>query len=144
MRILISHAAQDAVLARRIGARLAEAGFAVWNPEEEVYPGDNWARKLGQALEESEILLVLYTRGALKSDWLARSRQDVQFALTSGNYAGRVIPVVVGFKVFKAGEDIPWVLLHLNPVYLESSRADLDDLIERVRSAAEADAHAAS
>jgi hypothetical protein len=143
MRVLISHAAQDHALAQKVGAALAMEGFDVWNPDQEIFPGDNWALKWGQALEQCEILLVLYTRGAMKSDWLPRLRQDVQFALTSGNYAGRVVPVAVGFKVFKAGEDIPWILLHLDPVYLESAADDLGDLVERVRSAAEAEVHAA-
>ncbi len=143
MKVFISYARQDNELAKRVRDELVGAGFRVWNDDEVIYPGDNWALKIGQALENSDAMVVLVTPNALASDSL---RYDVQFALTSKNYGNRVIPVFAGLpKVLKAGEDVPWILLRLNPVDLESSNADLSEVVQRVRSsAAEASPNAAS
>ncbi|MFI5380766.1 MAG: toll/interleukin-1 receptor domain-containing protein [Tepidisphaerales bacterium] len=140
MRVFISHAAQDTALAIGLRDELAKAGMAVWNPEDEIYPGDNWAKKTGEALEHSEIMVALVTRHAVESGPL---RNDVQFALTSGNYGGRVVPVLVDYPTFTAGTDVPWILLKLDPVLIESAQPDFQAIVGRVRDLAERDMHVA-
>ena len=93
MQVFISHVPQDRDLARKLADELVHAGVEVWNAEEEIYPGDNWAKKIGQALEQSDAMVAVVSRHALKSGTL---RADIQFALTSANYGGRVIPVLDG------------------------------------------------
>ncbi|MCP4662415.1 MAG: toll/interleukin-1 receptor domain-containing protein, partial [bacterium] len=61
MRVILSHAAKDSELARRIAAVLTAAGLTVWDPVAEILPGDNWAAKAAQALQESEAMVVLLT-----------------------------------------------------------------------------------
>lgn len=62
MQTFISHVNQDSKLAGILASQLAQSGFNVWNPEDAIEPGDNWATKLGQALDESDVMVVLYTR----------------------------------------------------------------------------------
>jgi TIR domain len=51
MRVFLSHAQKDSALARRLAGRLTRAGFTVWIPGEEITAGDNWAKKMGKALD---------------------------------------------------------------------------------------------
>jgi TIR domain len=106
MKLFLSHSPKDADLARQLAARLSRAGFVVWTPEAEVSPGDNWAKKIGKALDESDLMVFLVSPGALESDTL---RQDMQFALGTKRYAGRVYSVFVG-SASAAAKGMPWIL----------------------------------
>jgi hypothetical protein len=117
MKIFLSHAGKDSALARQLAARLQDHGFRVWISEEQIAPGENWAKKMGKALDNSELMLILLTPAAFESD---RIRQDLEFALGSKKYEGRVFSVFVG-PTFKAGQDVPWILLKLPHRQVESS-----------------------
>jgi hypothetical protein len=49
MKVFLSHARKDGALARQLADQLTRSGFAVWIPEQEIEPGDNWAKKIGKA-----------------------------------------------------------------------------------------------
>ena len=129
MKLFISQAQKDVGLARELAERLAKAGFKVWNPEEEIAPGDNWAKKIGKALDESELMVILLTPRAMESDWL---RQDIEFALGSKKFEGRVFTVFVG-PTLEAGKDMPWILLKLPHVQVESA-TDFGNAVKKVRA----------
>jgi hypothetical protein len=132
MRVFISHAKRDGPLADQLRGQLLQAGVDVWR-DDQVYPGDNWAMKVGEALEQSDVLIALVTREAIESGRLV---EDVQFALTSKRYRGRVIPVIVDRPTYEAGKDIPWILIKLDPIHVASARPDFEPVIDRVRSEA--------
>ncbi len=75
-------------------------------------------------------MVVLVTKNALGSAIL---RQDVQYALTSGNYRGRVVPVLVDSPTIEAGKDIPWILLRLAPIWVEGTAPDFSPVVKRVQ-----------
>jgi len=129
MRVFISHAAKDRELASRLAVELSHAGFSVWNPAEEIAPGDNWAKKIGEALDESDVMIALVTHGSLESEALPA---DIQYGLTTTKFEQRLIPVLVGFVTFVAGKDVPWILLKLDPVYVESPDSGFESVIRRV------------
>jgi hypothetical protein len=138
MRVFISYANKDRELAAKLAEQLSQAGFEVWNPAEEIAPGDNWAKKIGEALDGSDVMVVLVTRGSLESDSL---RGDIQYGLTSKKFEHRVVPVLVGYVTFNAGEDVPWILLRMNPVYIGSmsnafAPEAFDAVIRRVQAIA--------
>ena len=133
MKIFLSHAARDSQLASRLADQLAHEGFAVWNAATEVTPGDNWASKIGRALDESDVIVVLITKGALESESL---RGDIQYGLVAKKFENRLIPVLVGFVTFTAGKDVPWILLKMDPVYLESTSQEFGEVVSRVREIA--------
>jgi hypothetical protein len=142
MQVYISHAALDREIAGRLSAELARAGFKVWNADDVILPGDNWALEMGKALESSDVMVVLFSRHA--SQW-PTLRQDVQYAVTSGKYPpDRVVPVLLDFATFDVGKDVPWVLLRLDPVYLESSSPDFTKVVTRVQAAAASASHASA
>jgi hypothetical protein len=132
MQIYISHSDHDRELATRLAEELERAGFAVWNEDREILPGDNWAKKVGEALESSDVLIALVTRPELVSESLAR---DVQYALTQGQYyQGRVIPVFVGVVNYVAGKEIPWILLKLDPIQLQSPSDGFGKVVRRIQA----------
>jgi hypothetical protein len=59
MKVFLSHAAKDHELARKLREALARGGFDVWLEEDQVLPGENWAKKIGRALDDSELMVNL-------------------------------------------------------------------------------------
>jgi hypothetical protein len=138
MRIFISYAARDGELASQLADQLSRAGFAAWDADKEIAPGDNWAKEMGRALDESDVMVAIITPGALQS----RSLQgDIQYALTSKRFEHRLIPVLVGFVTFEAGKDVPWILLKMNPVHIDPSRG-FEEVVDRVREIARQETNA--
>lgn len=124
MKIIISHARPEQKLARDLATRLTKAGYEVWNADQEIIPGQNWALQLGEALEESDAMVVLLSPGSMKSEWV---RNDINFALGSPNYAGRLIPVIV-----RPTADIPWILDALEMVDVSDVRDDSGKVANRI------------
>jgi hypothetical protein len=144
MKIFISYAAQDKELASQLADQLSQAGFHVWIAAEEIAPGDNWAKETGHALEKSDVMVVLITREGLESEPL---RRDIQYGLTSKKFERRLVPVLVGYRVFEVGKEVPWILLNADPVYVYPiSRASEDqgfaDVVDRVRKIAKQETNA--
>src|SRR5687768_14990288 len=118
MNIYLSHAPKDSGLASQLAARLEREGLTVLRPEIDIEPGDNWAKKIGKALEDSDFMVFLLTPGALDAGWL---RKDIEFALGSKKYEGRVFSVFAGPPP-QAGKDMPWILLRLPHRRIETAK----------------------
>jgi hypothetical protein len=118
MKIFLSHATKDRELAQKLAERLGREGFAVWNAEEQIAPGDNWAKVIGKALDESDLMVILLTPGAMESEFL---RKDIEFAISTKKYEGRVFSVFVG-PANKASGSVPWILLKLPYRQVESAQ----------------------
>lgn len=88
--MFISHALADHDLARRIAGQLRASGLQVWD-DSEVLPGDNWAQKVAQVLEDSNAMVVLLTPNALQSPHVA---SEIGYALGKKDYKGRVVTVL--------------------------------------------------
>ncbi len=128
MKVFVSHARKDDALARKLGERLTRKGFTVWT-EDQLLPGDNWALQIGKALDRSELMVILLTPKAFESDLL---RQNIEFALGSQKYEGRVFSVFVG-PTLEAGKDLPWILLKLPHRQVESAK-DFGEVVEDIRA----------
>jgi hypothetical protein len=118
MKIFISHAHKDLGLALQLADRLKDAGLTVSHPGMDVAPGENWAIKVGKALQRSDFIVFLLTPGALEADWVLK---DVEFALGAKKYDSRVFSVFVG-PTLQAGKDMPWILLKLPHRQVESAK----------------------
>ena len=129
MKVFLSHARKDATLAYELATRLTRRGYSVWLPEDQIEPGDNWAKKIGKALEDSDFMVILLTPSALDSDSL---RQDIEFAIMSRKYEGRLFSVFVG-PTAMAGKDVPWILLKL-PHRQVASAADFADVVREIEA----------
>lgn len=114
MKVFLSYDRADRTLAKRIAGELKRAGFEVWS-DYDLLPGDNWADKIGEALRESQAMVVLITPDSLAS---ANLLHEVGYAISNKSYKGRLIPVIVGSPDSVPENQIPWILQHLQTVRL--------------------------
>jgi hypothetical protein len=133
MNVFISHAPKDRAIARQLARLLAkaDAGFRVWDPDEEIDPGDNWAKKVGKALQDAELMVVLLTPKAMDSGWI---RNDIQFGLASKKFEGRFFSVLVG-PTMESPKDVPWILLTLPHIQIES-KSHLSEAVAKIKNLA--------
>jgi hypothetical protein len=115
MKVFISHSHETRALAEKVGEALEQAGLEAWNHEQEILPGDNWAKKIAQALEESQAMVVLLSPDSLDSTMV---RREIEYALSSKHFKNRLIPVLVGSEEDLPLEKLPWILSHLNVIKL--------------------------
>ena len=118
MNIYLSHARKDSRLALELAEQLKHEGFTVLYPESDISPGENWAKKIAKALQDCDFMVFLLTPGAFDADL---PRMDVEFALGSKKFEGRVYSVFVG-PSSQADKNVPWILLKLPHKQLDSAK----------------------
>jgi hypothetical protein len=129
MRVFISHSRTDRRLAEDLATRLSVAGFAAWS-EQELFPGDNWPLAIGKALDQSEAMIVLVSPESAKSESV---RNEILYALSSLQYANRVIPVQV-----RPTDEMPWILRSFATIPGDGDVEEVSRLIlDRLREASE-------
>jgi hypothetical protein len=69
-RIFISHAWEDKALVRRLEAELRAAGAEVWVDHIGIRGGDNLPKRISDALEWCNTLLLIWSDAACNSDWV--------------------------------------------------------------------------
>jgi hypothetical protein len=104
MQVFISYASSDQERARDLASALTRAGYTPWVDDIKLMPGDNWPRKIEEPLEGSHAMIVLLSPDWAESRW---SRRELEWALGSPNYEGRVIPVRLRPM---QGRETPWIL----------------------------------
>jgi hypothetical protein len=109
MQTYISHSEQDEKLVQSVARQLEREGFEVFDPDD-ITPGENWAARVGKAIESSRAMVVLLTDAAGRSPWVQR---DIDFALGSLKYKNRLITVVVD-----ANAEMPWILMRLPVIHV--------------------------
>lgn len=130
MRVFINHSSRDELLAAQLAHRLDEAGVRVSPGVEDMGAGENWAMQVGLALEQSDVMVVLFTPNAANSDFV---QKGLEYALSSKNYQGRVIPVLV-----QPGGKAPWIMNRLDPLNISMDPGSLQEgfgqVVQRVKS----------
>src|SRR5437879_4609634 len=111
MKVFLSYSTADREVARQLSSRLAKAGFKVWDREDALFPGDNWPLRIGEALQDSNAMVVLISPKSMKSEEV---RHEIDYALGSIRYKGRLIPVVL-----KPTRDMPWILEKFPLIHLK-------------------------
>lgn len=90
--IFLSHAAGDGAAATRIAEELRTRGMRVWFSPSHVAVGQDWHREIGRALRRCTWFVLLLSATSVKSMWVER---ELNYALRSRRYAGRIIPVML-------------------------------------------------
>ena len=121
----MSYAEADVALARKIADGLRREGIDVWLADEGIIPGDNWAEKVAQALQQSQAMVVLYTDHTRTASWVHR---EVEFALGNKGYTDRVVPVLVGETPL---DSMPWILRQFQVVHL-ADEGETDRAVKQI------------
>ena len=137
MSAFISYAAADRAWARQFCRHLEALGVDAWLDTDELFPGDNWHRAIGNALERSDALLVLVSPISVHSESVQR---EIEFALGSEKFEHRIIPIIL-----EPTDEMPWILgkfqtVSGNPAQAAAKVAEI--LSATSRKAATARAHA--
>lgn len=134
LKVFISHAYADADLARRIADVLQASGFQTWE-DSQILPGDNWGEKLGEALRESNAMVVLLTPDSLHS---RNINYDISYALSNIDYKNRLIPVIAAPPEQLPKEEIPWILNKFHMIHLpdEDEEESLKKIAQALREPA--------
>ncbi|MFI5394345.1 MAG: toll/interleukin-1 receptor domain-containing protein [Candidatus Binatia bacterium] len=121
MKVFMSYVQADKQRARELAERLSEAGLDVWDPNQELFPGDNWSLAIGKALQQSRAMVVLVSPDSVDAPSV---RREIEYALGSANFEGRLIPVML-----RPTKKIPWILRKLPQVKLNN---DPEEATERI------------
>lgn len=125
MQVFMSYAAADEALAHRLSVTLRKAGLDVWDGTE-ILPGENWAAKVAEALQESRAMVVLLTPDSLRSSHV---KHEISFALGDEHYDHRLIPVLAAPPHQLPREEIPWILNNLQMVSLLKHEQDEEGFV---------------
>ena len=85
--------------------------YSFWDHSEQITPGSNFAADVAKALEQSSAMLVFVSPNYLSSEW---GQRELEYALTSRKYAGRVIAVLI-----RNTDKAPWILERL--LYIDAT-----------------------
>ena len=136
MKVFITHSHGNRPLVRQVVKTLKEAGLDVWDDEYDTYPSDNWAKVTGEALEQSDALVVLITPDALDSVIVHR---DISFALSNIQFEYHVFPVLVDVDRSVAIKKFGWIMRHTDPIIMpafDEQENGIDQITQALRAVA--------
>lgn len=67
-RVFVSYAHPDEAFVLRLVNRLIKEGIDVWLDRYRIEPGRSWARQIGEALDRSTVMLLVFSPAALASE----------------------------------------------------------------------------
>ena len=109
--VFLCHAREDAEQVRKINSDLRQRGILTWLDKQDLLPGDDWRRKIEEAIESSDYVLVfLSTKSIQKRGTFQR---EVKYALNQmmerPNGEAYIIPVLLeDCQPPKEFKDIHW------------------------------------
>jgi hypothetical protein len=78
-RIFIAYAVEDAALAERLFAALDAHGFAPWLDRRKLLPGQNWPRRIEEAIASSDFFIACFSRNS--ADKRGGFQAEIRYAL---------------------------------------------------------------
>ncbi len=87
-KIFISYSRADSEFALELAEKLRASGAEIWIDQLDISPGQRWDRAIGEALETSDLLLVILSQAAVDSD---NVMDEVAYALEEKK---RIVPVL--------------------------------------------------
>lgn len=121
MQVFLSYASADEAFAKALSSHLRKKDISVWSAGEDLLPGDNFGRRIGDALEESNAMVVLVSPDSMRSE---NVRREIEYALGDPKYEGRLFSVEV-----KRTTNIPWILRRLKTFEAGESPARVSQAI---------------
>lgn len=107
MNVFISYAEADREIAEALSAALTQHDLDAWRLDADIFPGDNWAEKYGQALRDADAMVVII------SDASSRDRRlldDITFAISEKKFKNRLVVLFDPSSKRTNTDNIPWSL----------------------------------
>lgn len=122
-KVFISYSRQDLNFVQGFAQTLMSNGVDVWWDLSSLQGGDNWTNEIPQAIENSEICIVVLSPNAVKSEWV---QKEYTYAL---NQQKRIIPVL--YQACK----IPFALVNINFIDLQgvNYHKGLEQIVQQSR-----------
>jgi hypothetical protein len=124
MKIYVSYAQPDSDFAAAVAKQLMVQSHHVWMDQLSLLPGDNWQLAAGKALQDSDAMVVLLSPNSARS---RGQKHEINYALGSDQYAGRVIPVFI-----RPTKEYPWILDKFSTVQADNDPAEVGRKIIQV------------
>lgn len=105
-QVFLSYAHEDRLWAKTVAQTLQAGGFAPWFDVWNVFPGDNWAQAVAEAIASAEAIVMLLSPSSVDSHVI----RDFEMVISDPRFEGRFFPVLIK-DVSQA--DVPWVLHHI-------------------------------
>lgn len=86
------HDTESQKYAKQLYEFLKNEGFKVWFDVETILPGQGWANEIREALENSSIILFLFSGESINKGWL---QKEIEIAMRQDK---RIVPVVTDKK----------------------------------------------
>lgn len=103
--VFVSYSKKDAPFVRSLVGALEERGIRAWYDGGELRVGENFMRRIEDALEQSRYFLLVISPDYLASQW---NSFELGVALGAASARRvRVIPVLVGETALPASSDLP-------------------------------------
>jgi len=126
-RVFVSYSTRDLVVANSLEANLKRAGAVPYIAEYSAVPGQSLTRAIGNAIDDCDLFLLLWSTNADESKWVP---QEIGRAIAKGK---PIMPVVLhpGIKLTGFIEDLKYLEWYKNP---EAAVAWLNDFVMRERT----------
>lgn len=108
-QVFISYSRQDLNFVQGFAQALMSNGVEVWWDLSSLQGGDNWTNEIPQAIENSDLCIVVLSPNAVQSEWV---QKEYTYAL---NHQKRIIPVL--YQACK----IPFALVNINFIDLQGA-----------------------
>lgn len=128
-QVYITYSRKDREFAQRLIESLKSSGLSIWIDYEQILPGEEWASKIEQGIEASEIYLFILSPDSLKS---AVANQELKIAVENNK---RIIPVAIHNVEPK---EVPIELASLNWIFMRP-QDDFESGLSKVLNLIDAD-----
>lgn len=121
-KVFLSYARGDRDAVKKIGRQLRQAGFDVWDPDEEILPGADWSGELKTALDSAGAMVIFISPEAMASRSVS---YEIEYALGAKHLRRRLIPVMI-----RPTKNAPWILDSLQSVRYETPSKTSQQIVD--------------
>lgn len=128
MKVFISYAHSDREVADSLADKLSQYGLDAWQAGKDIMPGENWAEKYGQALEEADALVVILSRYSVDDSSISK---DLKYAISNRKFKNRLITIYRSDPEIINRKDLPWAIKKARHVKIDDY-PNLDRAFDKV------------
>lgn len=130
-RVFLSYSSKDKGLVRDFATGLEQRGISVWFDEMQLRPGDDWVRKIEQALDSSDFIAFFMSQNSMRRGFVQKEL-NLAFSRWRSMPSGRalILPVLLDKSVVP---DMPPLLRDIQ--WLDASDGDIPEAIDKLTEA---------